>query len=147
MGEQGPVDLVDRGGRHARRNRSGQPHHDARSAEAALTASRRKQGVRPTLPDVTGQAFESGDLSTLHPPDGSHACDPRRAVDPHGAAPALTLRTAAVLDRTNTAPVTQGVEERATVVGHLDVRAVDAKPDQGSELDQAADGVSSRRIS
>jgi hypothetical protein len=147
MGEEGAVDLVDRNGRRVRPDQGGQSHHDARCAEPALAAAGRKQGIGPALAHIIGQAFESGDVTTLHPPDRRHTRHTRGAVHPDRAAPALTLRAAAVLYRTSTAPVTQYVQERGTVVGDLDIGAVDSKPDQGSELDQVADPVRRRSIS
>ena len=127
VGQQGPVDPP---GRVRTRAEGGQPHDDAGGAEAALAAPGGHQRGGPPFGQIGGETVESGDLAALEPADRGDAGDPGRAVHPDRAAAALPLGAAPVLDRAETELVAQDVEERRSVVGHLDVGAVDAEPDQ-----------------
>ena len=89
----------------------GQAHDDARRAEPALAGPGRREGVGPAVRSAVGKPFEGGDATAGDPADGRDAGDPRRAVDPDGAAAALALRAAAVLDRTAAELLAQRVEE------------------------------------
>ena len=64
------------------------------------------------------------------PPDRRDTGHPGGAVHPDRAAAALALGAAAVLDRAEPELLPQDIEQRRSVVGHLDVGAVDAEPDQ-----------------
>ena len=56
-------------------------------------------------------SLEGGDPATGDAADGGDAGDAGRPVDPDGAAPALTLRAAAVLDRAAAELLAQRVQE------------------------------------
>ena len=58
---------------------------------------------------------------------GGHARDARRAVDPDGAAPALPLGAAAVLDGATAQLLAERVEERRTVVEDRDLGPVESE--------------------
>jgi hypothetical protein len=95
VGEQGLIDTVV-GDRTLQR---GKAHDDARGAESALAAAAGHQGPGPCLAVGLGQALEGRDLPALEPTDWSHASHTGGTVHPDGAAPALTLGAAAVLQR------------------------------------------------
>ena len=83
-------------------------HTSAGSADArriwCVRADRAEQGTART-PAVA----RSGDLVVAVNAGG----DPRRAVDENGAAPALPLRSAPVLDRSNPEFLSECIEQRA----------------------------------
>src|SRR5438093_10216601 len=76
-----------------------QPHDDPWRAEPALAGAGGAEGAGPGPPLVVSQALDRGDAAPGHPPGRRDARDPRRAVDEHGAATALTLGAAPVLGR------------------------------------------------
>jgi hypothetical protein len=126
VGQQGLVDAVV-GDRAVQR---GEAHHDARGAESALAAAAGHQGPGPRLAVGVGQALEGRDLPAVEPSDRGHARHTGGAVDPDGAAAALALGAAAVLQRMEGQVLAQDLEEGGAVVGNLDVGAVDAESDQ-----------------
>ncbi len=68
--------------------------------------------------------------ASLEPPDRRDTGHPGGAVHPDRAAPALALGAAAVLYRAESELLTEDIEKRRSVVGHLDIGAVDTEPDQ-----------------
>ncbi len=78
-----------------------------------------------------GQALEGGDVTPVESTDGGDAGHAGGTVDPDGAAAALALGAAAVLQRAQRQVLAQDLEQARPVVGNLDVGAVDAEPDQG----------------
>ena len=102
---------------------------DARGAEAALAGAGGHKGRHPPFPLGLRQTVERGDLAALEPPDRRHTRHPGGTVHPDRAAPALALGAAAVLDRADVQLVAEDLEQRRSVVGHLDVGAVDAELD------------------
>jgi hypothetical protein len=76
----------------------------------------RDEGGRPPGTLVVRQPFERRDLSALDASDRRDAGDPGSAVDPDGAAAALALRAAPVLDRSAAELVAQCVEEGDPVI-------------------------------
>jgi hypothetical protein len=103
--------------------------HDPRRAEAALAAARGAQGVGPPLLHIGIEAVHRGDGPATDAPDRGHARDPRRAVDEHRAAAALTLRAAAVLGAARADLVAQHVEQRRRFGTHDMWFAVDGDLD------------------
>ena len=86
-------------------------HEDPRRAEPALAGPGTNEGVGPAVTLLGGKPFEGGDPA---PGDAAHrgdARDPGRPVDPDGAAAALALWAAPVLDRMAAELVAQRVEE------------------------------------
>jgi hypothetical protein len=128
MGQQGPIDAISRRGGAG--TEGGQPHDDPRGAEAALAATGGDQGAGPALPLGVGQAVQRRDLTPLETPDRRDTGHTGGTVHPDRAAAALALRTTAVLYRADAQVLTKDIEERRSVVGHLDIGAVDTEPDQ-----------------
>ncbi len=93
-------------------SQGGQPHDDARGAEAALAAAGGHQGVRPPVPLRGREPVERGHLATLEAADRGDAGHPGGPVHPHRAAAALALGAAPVLDRADAQLVAQDIEER-----------------------------------
>ena len=108
----------------------GEPHDDAGGAEPALAGAGGSERGSPGTADSGGQTVQRGHLAAGQPAYRGHARHPGCAVDPHGATTALALRAAAVLRRAQVQALAQHVEQRLVVLGHLDVDAVDAEPDQ-----------------
>ena len=100
----------------------GQAHEDARRAEAALAGARRLERRRPPFPQAPGEPLHRGDRAVCGPARRGDAGGPCGAVDPDRAAPALALRTAAVLRAVAAQLLAQHLEEGGVVV---DVRALD----------------------
>ncbi len=90
----------------------GQPHEDAGCAEAALAGTRREEGVHPTGLELGAQSLDGGDRSTSETTDRGDACHTCGTIHPDRAAPALTLGTAPVLDRTAPQLLPERVKKR-----------------------------------
>ena len=67
-------------------------------------------------PDLGVEALDGGHRAPGHPADRRHAGDPRRAVHPDRAAPALALGAAAVLGGDGTQLLAEDVEQGDAVV-------------------------------
>ena len=120
MGAQGRLDAAARRWpTRARRFERSQPEHDAGSAEAALAGPVLDEGGGPAVAQHRRRSLEGGDVAARDAADGRHAGDAGCPVDPHGAAAALALRAAAVLDRAAAELVAQRVQE-ADPVGDSD---------------------------
>ncbi len=116
----------------------GEPHDDPRRAEPALARPGRDEGRRPALAEDGRRTLERGHVTPGDAADRRDAGDPGQVVDPHGAAAALSLGAAAVLDGTTPQLLPQHVEEREPVAdGHLG-------PVQGEEDVHAARRVGGR---
>ena len=66
------------------------PHHDARSAEAALHRAGRAEGGGVAVALLGTQPLRSDDLGALGFAERNLTCHPGFAVEQHGAAPALS---------------------------------------------------------
>ena len=73
-----------------------QPHDDAGRTEAALAGTRGAERIGPSI-SAFAETLDGGHRPARDPACRRDACDPRLAVDQHGAAAALALRAAAVL--------------------------------------------------
>ena len=93
------------------RIQGGQAHDDARGAEPALASTCGHQRLRPAAAADLRESIESGDLPAPQPTGRGYTGHPRDTVHPHGAAAALPLRAAAVLDRPDTQLLPKDVEE------------------------------------
>jgi hypothetical protein len=103
----------------------GRAHEDPRRAEATLRRAGCHERADESIPEGGVEAVEGGHRPPRNPLDRSDTRHPRLAVDEHGAAPALPLRRAAVLDRHDAEPLTQDIEERfARFALEVDRRAV-----------------------
>ena len=92
--------------------RPGAPQHASR-CPACRTRTGCRRGRRSVCPQAAPSASPSI-VVTERPatrPTCGHARHPRLAVDPHRAAPALTLRAAAVLRRTDAERLAQRIEQ------------------------------------
>ncbi len=119
VGPERALDLVPTGRGAASRDLAvlerSQTHEDPGCAEPALAGSGPHEGVGPAVTLIGRQPFEGGDPATgdtAHRGDTRHARDP---VDPDGAAAALALGAAPVLDRTAAELLAEHVEERDPV--------------------------------
>ena len=97
-------------------------------APAATNASAQR------VPDRGIDSLEGGDVPPGDPASRRDARDPGAPVDPDRAAAALPLGAAAVLDRDAAEVVAQHVEERAVLVGELDLGSVQAEPEDRGRL-------------
>ena len=89
----------------------GEPHDDARRAEAALARPGCHEGRRPAVADRRRCTLERDDGAAGDATDRCDAGNAREPVDPDGAASALSLRTAAVLDGRAAELLAQRIEE------------------------------------
>ena len=113
VGQQGRLRPLDRG----RAGPSGgQPAHDPRRAKPALAGAvadeRLGQAGR-----TSGPARRRWSPTAGHPPHRGHARHPGDAIHQHGAAPALALRAAAVLDDRDPQLLAEGVEQTTSSLG------------------------------
>ncbi len=105
----------------------GQPAQDAGGAEAALAGAVRDERLDQGLPASRRETVCGGDGAPGDPAQGRDAGDAGLPVDQHGAAAALALRAAAVLDRGRPELIPERVEQRTTRVVQLDGPAVDGE--------------------
>ena len=122
--QMGPQGRLHRGARRAapraRRPERGQPHDDPRCAKAALARPVGDEGGRPAVTQLGRRPFEGGHTTAGHAADRRDAGDTWRVVHPHGAASALPLGAAAVLDGAAPELLAQRIEEGDPVAdGHL----------------------------
>jgi len=127
VGLEGPIDRTVLGGVGGLLAQRGQADDDAGSAEAALASARVAQRVGPTLGDGRLQTVDGGDGAARHPPHRGDAGDTRRAVDQDRAAPALSLRAAAVLGTLEAEAIAENLEQGGAVVGNLVDGTVDGQ--------------------
>ena len=85
----------------------------------------------PAVAQLLRRSLEGGDLASGDAADGRDAGDAGRAVDPHGAAPALTLRAAAVLDGAAAELLAQCVQEADPVLDRDRVPVEDERDGRG----------------
>ena len=114
-------------------------------AEAALAGAGGAERLAPRRALGGIEAVERGDRPPPHPPGRRHARHPGLPVDEHGAAAALALGAAPVLQRADAQPLPQDVEQAVAVVGHLDVSAVDDEGHGRAGAGHAAEDKRPRR--
>jgi hypothetical protein len=115
MRQQGGLDRLA-GHRSAPRLERRQAEQDARGAETALAGAGIGKRPGPAGPELGIEPLHGRDGTAGHTPDRGHAGDTGGAVDPDGAAAALPLGAAPVLDRTAAHLLAERVEERSPVI-------------------------------
>lgn len=85
-------------------------HNDARGAESALASTSGTHRFPPCSGALWVEPVDRRDRLAFHTPSWRHTRHPWLPVDEDSAATALALRTAAILDRTNSR-VGQNVEK------------------------------------
>ena len=105
---------------------------DAGRAEAALARPVLDECVGPALPQLLRCSLEGGDPAPGDAADGRDAGDAGRPVDPHGAASALALRAAAVLDGATAEFFSQRIEKADPVVDRHLVTVEDERHGPGA---------------
>ena len=131
VGQQGRLDRLARDGSVPLLERR-QAEQDARGAESALAGAGIGERPGPAGPELRIEPLHGGHGSAGHPPDRSDAGDAGGAVDPDGAAAALALGAAPVLDRTAADLLAERVEQRGSeIVLDRDGVSVEAEGDGG----------------
>src|SRR4029077_6173012 len=102
---------------------------DAGGAEAALTRAGRGERVDPSRTRRVIEAFERRHLASREPLHWRDARDAGRTINPHRAAPTLSLRAAPVLCGRDAELVAQEVEQRSGFVAHGHRLTVDTQRD------------------
>jgi len=125
VGEQGRLYLVGAGARAE----GAQATQDAGGAEPALAGAGGEERGDEAVPNAGVEAIDGGDGPTCDPAQGGDTGNPGRAIDQYGAAPALTLGTASVLDAAKSQLLAQGVEQGEIVTTDDDRAAVDGQID------------------
>ncbi len=109
----------------------GKPKDDAGRAEAALARPVLDECGGPALAQLLRCSLERGDPAPGDAPDGRHAGDAGRPVDPDRAASALALRAAAVLDGATAEFFSQRIEKADPVVDRHLVTVEDERDRSG----------------
>jgi hypothetical protein len=125
MGEERRLDL----GSGRRRPEWGQPAEDPWGAEPALAGAVRYERTHQPVRHLWVEAFGRGHRPAGHPPQWGHARHSRRPIHQDRATTALALRTAPILDRSDSEALTEGLEQRSALSGYLDRVAVEGEVD------------------
>jgi hypothetical protein len=129
MRSQGAIDCIEIVGRSVFRTQAFKPTHNAWGAETALTSAGCQQCIGPALPIFFGQSINGRDHTASDTANWRDTCDSRCAIDQHGAATTLTLRTASRFWRPISEPTAQCRQQRHAVVGNAHLFAVNDERD------------------
>jgi hypothetical protein len=104
---------------------SGQPAEDARGAKPALAGAPGDETVDQPVEHLGGEAVDGRHRSARDAPHRGDAGHPRRPVDENGAATALALGAAPVLDAGDAYLLAQSIEKGGAFVVDLYEAAVE----------------------